>query len=66
MKRISTAAVAAATALSLATVPAMAQEAETNQPAVDQPAADQPEGENKKPAEQPEGCLLYTSDAADE
>ena len=64
MKRISTAAVAAATALSLATVPAMAQEAETNQTASDQPAADQtatdqpegetnqPEGESDQPADQ--------------
>ena len=48
MKRISTAAVAAATALSLATVPAMAQEAETNQTASDQPAG-QPEGETDQP-----------------
>ena len=63
MKRISTAAVAAATALSLATVPAMAQEAETNQTASDQPAADQtatdqPEGETNQPegeTNQPEG-----------
>ena len=62
MKRISTAAVAAATALSLATVPAMAQEAETNQTAADQPAtdqpADQPEGETDQPegeTDQPEG-----------
>ncbi|WCZ34877.1 MULTISPECIES: hypothetical protein [Corynebacterium] len=47
MKRISTAAVAAATALSLATVPAMAQEAETNQTASDQPAG-QPEGETNQ------------------
>ena len=57
MKRISTAAVAAATALSLATVPAMAQEAETNQTASDQPAG-QPEGEtNQQEGEtnQPEG-----------
>ena len=67
MKRISTAAVAAATALSLATVPAMAQEAETNQTAADQTAADetaadqpagQPEGETNQPegeTNQPEG-----------
>ena len=64
MKRISTAAVAAATALSLATVPAMAQEAETNQTASDQPAGqpegetDQPEGETNQPegeTNQPEG-----------
>ena len=67
MKRISTAAVAAATALSLATVPAMAQEAETNQTAADQTAADetaadqpagQPEGETNQPegeSDQPEG-----------
>ena len=58
MKRISTAAVAAATALSLATVPAMAQEAETNQTASDQPATDQPEGETNQPegeTNQPEG-----------
>ena len=58
MKRISTAAVAAATALSLATVPAMAQEAETNQPAVDQPAVDQPAADQPavdQPADQPEG-----------
>ena len=57
MKRISTAAVAAATALSLATVPAMAQEAETNQTASDQPAG-QPEGETNQPegeTNQPEG-----------
>ena len=57
MKRISTAAVAAATALSLATVPAMAQEAETNQTASDQPAG-QPEGETNQPegeSDQPEG-----------
>ncbi|RUQ14495.1 hypothetical protein D8M31_00875 [Corynebacterium genitalium] len=57
MKRISTAAVAAATALSLATVPAMAQEAETNQTAADQPATDQPAGQpaTDQPADQPEG-----------
>ena len=61
MKRISTAAVAAATALSLATVPAMAQEAETNQTASDQPATDQPEAETNQTAsdqpatDQPEG-----------
>ena len=53
MKRISTAAVAAATALSLATVPAMAQEAETNQTASDQTASDQPATD--QPAGQPEG-----------
>ena len=60
MKRISTAAVAAATALSLATVPAMAQEAETNQtasdqPATDQPATDQPAGQPEGETDQPEG-----------
>ena len=58
MKRISTAAVAAATALSLATVPAMAQEAETNQTASDQPAADQTATDQPatdQPAGQPEG-----------
>ena len=55
MKRISTAAVAAATALSLATVPAMAQEAETNQTASDQPATDQPAGQPEGETNQPEG-----------
>ena len=55
MKRISTAAVAAATALSLATVPAMAQEAETNQTAADQTAADQPAGQPEGETDQPEG-----------
>ena len=55
MKRISTAAVAAATALSLATVPAMAQEAETNQTAADQPATDQPAGQPEGETNQPEG-----------
>ena len=55
MKRISTAAVAAATALSLATVPAMAQEAETNQTASDQPATDQPAGQPEGETDQPEG-----------
>ena len=59
MKRISTAAVAAATALSLATVPAMAQEAETNQTASDQPAGqpatDQPAGQPEGETDQPEG-----------
>ena len=59
MKRISTAAVAAATALSLATVPAMAQEAETNQTAADQPAdqpaTDQPAGQPEGETDQPEG-----------
>ena len=63
MKRISTAAVAAATALSLATVPAMAQEAETNQTAADQTATDQPAGQPEGETDQQEGetCLLYTS-----
>ena len=55
MKRISTAAVAAATALSLATVPAMAQEAETNQTAADQTATDQPAGQPEGETNQPEG-----------
>ena len=55
MKRISTAAVAAATALSLATVPAMAQEAETNQTASDQPATDQPAGQPEGETNQQEG-----------
>ena len=55
MKRISTAAVAAATALSLATVPAMAQEAEINQTASDQPATDQPAGQPEGETNQPEG-----------
>ena len=55
MKRISTAAVAAATALSLATVPAMAQEAETNQTAADQTAADQPAGQPEGETDQQEG-----------
>ena len=55
MKRISTAAVAAATALSLATVPAMAQEAETNQTASDQPATDQPAGQPEGETDQQEG-----------
>lgn len=55
MKRISTAAVAAATALSLATVPAMAQEAETNQTASDQPATDQPAGQQEGETNQQEG-----------
>ncbi|OAA15967.1 hypothetical protein CAFEA_07405 [Corynebacterium afermentans subsp. afermentans] len=55
MKRISTAAVAAATALSLATVPAMAQEAETNQTASDQPATDQPAGQQEGESDQQEG-----------
>ena len=55
MKRISTAAVAAATALSLATVPAMAQEAETTQTAADQPATDQPAGQPEGETNQPEG-----------
>ena len=73
MKRISTAAVAAATALSLATVPAMAQEAETNQTAADQPAADQPEGETnqqegetEKPADQPEDEAEKPKNTADQ
>lgn len=47
MKRISTAAVAAATALSLATVPAMAQE---TQPDTAATTVTQPSGETKKPA----------------
>ena len=55
MKRISTAAVAAATALSLATVPAMAQEAETNQTAADQTATDQPAGQPEGETDQQEG-----------
>ena len=73
MKRISTAAVAAATALSLATVPAMAQEAETNQTASDQPATDQPEGETnqqegetEKPADQPEDEAEKPKNTADQ
>ena len=73
MKRISTAAVAAATALSLATVPAMAQEAETNQTAADQTAADQPEGETnqqegetEKPADQPEDEAEKPKNTADQ